>query len=114
MAMGCLVLAVLINGVLLLNNYWSVAYHETIAYQALKGTEIERCTHVRTTINNKKQKVVKKFIVPIISKKLQLEGGKVIVAHQVEVQKKKFSFSKERKTFSIIPYPVDNALEHYS
>ena len=52
--MGCLVLAVLINGVLLLNNYWSVAYHETIAYQALKGTEIERCTHVRTTINNKK------------------------------------------------------------
>ena len=65
LAMGCLVLAVLINGVLLLNNYWSVGYHETIAYQSLKGTEIERCTHVRTTINNKKQKVVKRFIVPI-------------------------------------------------
>ena len=54
MAIGCLVLAILLNGVLLLNNYWSVAYHETIAYQSLPGHEIERCSHVRTTINNKK------------------------------------------------------------
>ena len=35
LAMGCMVLAVLINGVLLLCNYWSVAYHETLAYQSL-------------------------------------------------------------------------------
>ena len=54
LAMGCLVLSILLNGVLILNNYWSVAYHETIAYKSLKPIEIERCSHVRTTINNKK------------------------------------------------------------
>ena len=32
LAMGCMVLSILLNSVLLLNNYWSVGYHETIAY----------------------------------------------------------------------------------
>lgn len=35
LAIGCLVLTILVNGVLLLGNYWSVGYHETIAYQSL-------------------------------------------------------------------------------
>ena len=54
LAMGCMVLSILLNGVLLLNNYWSVAYHETIAYSSVKSHDIEKCSHVRTTINNKK------------------------------------------------------------
>ena len=63
-------------------------------------------------INNKKQSIVKMFIVPILIKTMDLDGN-VIVAHQVEVQKKKFSYSKERKTFSSIPYPIDDTLEYY-
>ena len=32
LAMGCMVITVMLNGVILLCNHWSVAYHETIAY----------------------------------------------------------------------------------
>ena len=84
LAMGCMVLVIIFNGVLLLNNYWSVAYHETIAYQSLSGHEIDKCSHVRVRIDNKKQSIVKKFIVPILIKTMDLDGN-VIVAHQVEV-----------------------------
>ena len=54
LAMGCLVLSILLNGVLLLNNYWSVAYNQTIAYSSLKEDAIDNCTHVRVRIDNKK------------------------------------------------------------
>lgn len=37
LAIGSLVLAILLNGVLILMNYWSVTYHETLAYQSLAG-----------------------------------------------------------------------------
>lgn len=113
LAIGMLVLAIILNGVLLLSNYWSVAYHEAIAYQNLKGHQIEKCSHVRVRIDNKKQNVVKRFIVPIIVKTIEMTPGNVIVAHQVEVQKKKFSYSKDKKTFSQIPYPVDDTIEFY-
>ena len=111
--MGCMVLTVLLNGVLLLCNHWSVAYHETIAYQSLAGNQIDKCTHVRVRIDNKKQNIIKRFIVPLIAKTIEMTPGNVIIAHQVEVQKKKFSYSKDRKTFSQIPYPVDDSIEYY-
>lgn len=113
LAIGCLVLTILLNGVLLLCNYWSVGYHETIAYQALDNRQIEQCTHVRIRIDNKKQNIVKLHIVPIVVKTMELTAGNVIVAHQVEGQKKKFSYSKERKTFSRIPYPIDDTINFY-
>ena len=109
-----MVLAILLNGVLLLNNYWSVAYNQFIAYRSLADGDIDATTHVRVTINNKKAAVVKSFIVPIIQKTMEFGApGNVIVAHQVEVQKKKFSYNKERKSFSQIPYPVDDTIEDY-
>ena len=37
LAIGCLLLAILLNGVLLLSNHWSVSYHEAMAYQSLRG-----------------------------------------------------------------------------
>ena len=94
-------------------NHWSVAYHETIAYQSLAGNQIDKCTHVRVRIDNKKQNIIKRFIVPLIAKTIEMTPGNVIIAHQVEVQKKKFSYSKDRKTFSQIPYPVDDSIEYY-
>ncbi len=36
LAVGCLILAVGCNGVLLLLNYWSVAAHELYAYRSLQ------------------------------------------------------------------------------
>ena len=36
LAMGMMVLTVMLDGVLLLCNHWSVAYHETIAYKNLQ------------------------------------------------------------------------------
>ena len=54
LAIGCLVLGILLNSVLLLCNYWSVSYHETIAYQPLKDGDVDNCTHIRVRINNKK------------------------------------------------------------
>lgn len=113
LAIGCLVLAILLNGVLLLSNFWSVSYHETIAYAALDNRQIDTCSHIRVRIDNKKQNIVKRYIVPIIQKTMEMTPGNVIVAHQVEVQKKKFSYSKERKTFSQIPYPVEDSIECY-
>lgn len=66
LAVGCLILAMGFNGVLLLTNYWSVAAHEFYAYKKLKNDSIELCTHVKAIVCNKKQNTTKKFIVPLI------------------------------------------------
>ena len=50
---------------------------------------------------------------PIIHKDMEVTPGKFVRAHQVEVHKKKFSYSKEKKIFSQIPYPVDDSIEYY-
>ena len=113
LAMGCLVLSILLNGVLLLNNYWSVGYNQTIAYKSLYEGDIGNCTHVRVRIDNKKQNSVKNFIVPIIHKDIEVLPGKLVRDHQVEVHKKKFSYSADRKTFAQIPYPVDDPISFY-
>lgn len=66
LAVGCLILAVGFNGVLLLTNYWSVGAHEFYAYQKLSNNQIELCTHVKAVVCNKKQNTTKMFIVPLI------------------------------------------------
>ena len=81
LAMGCMVMAVLVNGVLLLANHWSVAYHETIAYKSLDARQVDTCSHVRVRIDNKKQNIVKRFIVPILKKTMEIKPGNVVVAH---------------------------------
>lgn len=53
MAIGCLILAVAFNGVLLLSNFWSVAAHEFFAFRVV--TQIADCTHVKAIVNNPKQ-----------------------------------------------------------
>ena len=111
--MGSLILASLAVSVLLLCNHWSVNYHETICYAQLKGDQVSLCTHVKVRIENRKQNVVKRFIVPIIERPVQTSPGNYIVAHQVEVQKKKFNYSSNKKTFTQIPYPIDDCIEFY-
>ena len=54
LGIGCLVLGILFNGVLLLSNFWSVVCHEFFAYRSLADDQIESCTHVRVKIDNKK------------------------------------------------------------
>jgi hypothetical protein len=66
LAVGCLILAVAVNGVLLLLNFWSVAAHEFYAYSSLQPHQIEKCTHVKAKVENKKQNTIKQFIVPLI------------------------------------------------
>lgn len=41
LAVGCLIIAMGLNGVLLLMNYWSVAAHEFYAYKRLRNDQIE-------------------------------------------------------------------------
>lgn len=59
LAVGCLILAVGTNGVLLLLNFWSVAAHEFYAYASLPDSAIDRCTHVKAKVENKKQNTKK-------------------------------------------------------
>lgn len=59
LAVGCLILAIGFNGVLLLLNYWSVAVHEFYAYQRLSNSQIELCTHIKARVINKKQNTTK-------------------------------------------------------
>jgi magnesium-transporting ATPase (P-type) len=59
LAVGCLILAVGFNGVLLLLNFWSVAAHEFYAYGSLPDKAIEQCTHVKAKVDNKKQNTTK-------------------------------------------------------
>jgi hypothetical protein len=81
LGIGMLVLGILFNGVLLLSNFWSVACHEFFAYASLQETEIERCTHVRVRIDNKKQNVVKRHIVPLLTQPVEFAPGKVNKAY---------------------------------
>ena len=113
LAIGMLVLGILFNGVLLLSNFWSVDANEFFAYAKLKDNQIESCTHVKVRIDNRKQNVIKRYIVPLDQKSMEFQKGKVNKATQIEVLKKKFIFNKDRKTFTQIPYPVAESIEHY-
>ena len=88
-----LVLGIIFNGVLLLLNHWSVSAHETFAYKKLDDSQIEQCSHVRVRINNKKQNVIKRHIVPLICTPVEFAPGKVNKSYQIDIQKKKFSFN---------------------
>ena len=74
---GALILTVAVNGVLLLLNHWSIGANQFYAYSKLKPHQIDRCTHVRAVVTNKKQNTVKQFIVPLIVQATQLSSGKV-------------------------------------
>ena len=65
LATGMLILAIFVNGVLLLLNHWSVQAHQFYAYTVLPDAAIERCTHVKAKIFNPKQNTRKQFIVPL-------------------------------------------------
>lgn len=52
--------------VVFLLNYWSVNANVFMAYSQLKAGMIEKTTHVRIKLENKKQHTVKRYIVPII------------------------------------------------
>jgi hypothetical protein len=54
LAIGCLILAIAFNGVLLLLNFWSVAAHEFFAYRTIGPNMIDKCSHVKAIVNNKK------------------------------------------------------------
>lgn len=54
LAVGMLILATALNGVLLLLNFWSVAAHEFYAYSHLKPGQIEQTSHVKAVVVNKK------------------------------------------------------------
>lgn len=85
LAVMCLILVVAFNGVLLLSNFWSVAANEFFAYKHLDGSKIIDCTHVKCKVNNKKQNIVKRYIVPLIRKNVEISEGKVSKAIQVEI-----------------------------
>ena len=68
LATGMLILAIFVNGVLLLLNYWSVQAHQLYSYSHLPDKAIEQCTHVKAKVFNQKQNIRKQFIVPLISK----------------------------------------------
>jgi hypothetical protein len=65
---GCMILSIVFNGVLLLLNFWSVSIHEFFAYNTLDMADIKNCTDVRVRIDNQKQKTIKRFIVPLLIK----------------------------------------------
>jgi len=65
LAVGCLILAVAFNGVLLLSNYWSIAFNEFFGYAKLNNDQIELCSHVKAIVTNKKQHTTKRFIVEL-------------------------------------------------
>jgi len=44
---------------------------------------------------------------------MQIAPGKVRKANYVDLIKKKFIFSKEKKTFKQFPYPVNETIKHY-
>jgi hypothetical protein len=108
-----MILSILFNGVLLLLNFWSVAIHEFFAYSKLDMSDIKNCTDVRVRIDNQKQKTIKRFIVPLLIKQIAFTATKVNLVNHIEVQKKRFSYNKDKKDFTVIPYPVGETIQFY-
>ncbi len=50
---------------------------------------------------------------PLVVQSVQLAEGKINKSNQVELQKKKFIYNQERKSFSQIPYLVKETIEFY-
>jgi hypothetical protein len=107
------ILSIAVNGVFVLCNFWSVNWNEFCAYAQLADDQIEKCTHVRVNVDNRKQNTIKRFIVPLIVRSVILENQAVNKANQIEIQKKKFIYNKGKKTFTVIPYPIDESIGYY-
>lgn len=87
-----------------------------LSYQTLQNNEkstIERCTHVRIRLENRKQHTVKRYIVPIIINKVATSSGVVNKVYQLEFSKKRLLYNSERKTFSAIPFPIKESIDFY-
>jgi len=80
LATVCLILSITLVCVIFLLNYWSVNAHVFLTYEALPSNDkanIDKCTHVRIKLDNKKQHTVKRYIVPIIVNKVATSSGVV-------------------------------------
>ena len=113
MASVCFIMSIAVNGVFVLANFWSVGWNNFCAYGKVSDDRIDQCTHVKVVVDNRKQNTIKRFIVPLLVKSVILASGKVNKANQIEIQKKKFIYSKDRKTFTVIPYPIDETIGYY-
>jgi len=55
LATVCLILSVTLTFIIFLLNYWSVTAHLFLTYKSLSSnTPIDKCTHVRIRLENKK------------------------------------------------------------
>ena len=54
LAIICLIIVVAFNGVLLLSNFWSVAANEFFGFKTLDARDLDKCTHVKCKVDNKK------------------------------------------------------------
>lgn len=49
----------------------------------------------------------------MLVKLLTMQPGKVNKVNHIEVMKKRFSYNKEKKNFTVIPYPVNETIQFY-
>ena len=112
-AIGFMIIAIAFNGIILLLNFWSIAAHEFYAFSRLAPECISKCTDVKAIVYNPKTMTTARYIVPMIRTAVQMQKDKVNNTNCIELQKKKFIYTAQKKTFSQIPYPVDYTIEEY-
>ena len=98
---------------LFLMNFWSVNANVFLEYSTLNPGQIDKCTHVKVKLENKKSHTVRRYIVPIIINSIATQSGLVNKTYQIEISKKRLLYSNDRKTFTYIPFPIKEPIEIY-
>jgi hypothetical protein len=56
---------------------------------------------------------VKRYVVPIIEKSVEISPGNLQTVYSIELMKKRMLWSNDRKIFQSIPYPIKETIEFY-
>jgi hypothetical protein len=56
-------------------NFWSVNANIFFGYSKLQNNQIDKTTHVKIKVENKKQHTTKRYIVPILCNAVETSSG---------------------------------------
>lgn len=105
--------AITFHSLLFFVNFWSADLNVFIGFRKLPDNGFADCTHVWVRMHNIKQDSVRRHIVPILNTSVEIVPGKLESVQSIEVLKKRMIWNNNKKTFQSVPYPTDEAIEHY-
>ena len=86
-------LACTVHSLMFFVNFWSADINVFFAYKKLSIDSIENASHVWVSLENKKQQTKKTFVVPRLSRGVEITPGNQSTVYSIEIMKKRMLWS---------------------